>query len=160
MFLYFYKAQMLVGFNLHYTVSPCIKKCKDLYDEENDDDLCFDGWEKEENEDGTFYLVYKFGEIEYYLGGNHLEDDMVRLYSKDVKENHGKKMVFDDEGTTIMYYCDNEDKYKLHPVRNQNPACGIYLSNDKWGEEYDEDAFSCKVGLMDNFNMDNSYVLK
>jgi hypothetical protein len=163
MYLYFYEAQMLVGFNPYYPVYPCIEKCKDLNkenddddDEENDNGLCFDGWEREENEDGTFYLVYKFGEIKYYLGGDHLEDDMVQLYSKDdiLKENHGKKMVFDDEGTTIMYYRendDNEEKNKLHPVRNQNPACGIYLSNCIWGEDDDEDAFSGKVCLTNNF---------
>jgi hypothetical protein len=63
MFLYFYESKMIAGvtsdISYSYFRTVELKKC-DKFDMngEMEDHHLYDGWEKEENEDGTFYLVF------------------------------------------------------------------------------------------------------
>jgi len=75
MFLYFYEAKLIAGFNPEIdTEYVILKKCDNFdMDDEMEDQNHYNGWEKEENEDGTFYLVFITQEnIKYYLYFRHM----------------------------------------------------------------------------------------
>jgi hypothetical protein len=153
MFLYFYEAKMIVGFNSQIP-NQWLKECDEFdINDKKEDDHWFNGWETEENEDGTFYLVFiTRKKIKYYLIHSLLRLTLVQMYDD---KGNAQKLVFDDEGTTIKHYNEENEEYKLHLIKNKNNMPDIYLADSK----YDDGVFSNKVCLTETSNL-NSYVLK
>ena len=143
MFLYFYEAKMLVGFNPHYAVYPCIEKCKDLNDEENNNDLRFDGWEREENEDGTFYLVFVLRSGTRY----YLSDDGWTEHTKMYENSFlGQPFVFNGDTINIP-----NNGHILQPVKIHDEH-HIVCMPERGGKS--------NVRLTTSSNINHSYVLK
>jgi hypothetical protein len=155
MFLYFYESKTIVGLNKQKRLF--VKECDDFdINDEKEDDHLFNGWEREENEDGTFYLVFiTKKQHKYYLRGSRLcqeyayYDEMVQTVSLDIKK--AQKLVLDEEETILFH----ETKYKLHSRRDEDNDT-FYLSL----RETVDDPLSRKVCLTETSNINNCYVLK
>jgi hypothetical protein len=159
MFLYFYEAKMIVGFNSQIP-NQWLKECDEFdINDKKEDERWFNGWETEENIDGTFCLVFIDKSKTHYLGSSIFYDGLKINNDFFRSTNHysvkrAQKFVFDDEGTTILY---DETKYKLRSMRTtDNTNNTIYLL----AGETDDGEFSCKVCLTNTSNIRTSYVLK
>jgi hypothetical protein len=159
MFLYFHEAKMIVGFNPHVLYKLFLKN-RDEFDinDEREDDHWFSGWEREENEDGTFYLVFIQENKKYYLQGSNVGCKSNYLFQRNNRHKlsrlcgniiHAQKLIFGDEGT--ITYFDKPNRY-LRIVKAQK----YYLVE----ESENDGVFSNKVCLTETSNMNNSYVLK
>jgi hypothetical protein len=121
MFLYFYEANFIVGHDPESTPYPWVSQAGefDMNNPKEDDEL-YNGWETEENDDGTFYLVFNYKNKKYYIG-NSGNMDIVEASKTDYRLFKKQKMVYDDDGTTMMYNPDKNRniKFKLHVVENK-----------------------------------------
>jgi hypothetical protein len=155
MFLYFYESKIIVGLNKQKYLF--VKECDEFdMDISREDDDLFNGWQKEENEDGTFYLVFiTKKQRKYYLRGSMFCEEL-KMYDELVScvcvyTEQAQKLVLDEEQTILFH----ETKYKLHSRRDEDDGY-LYLSLRKTVD----DALLCKVCLTETSNLDSSYVLK
>jgi hypothetical protein len=146
MFLYFYEAELIVGFNPCFTDSPYLKICDD-FDMGNpkEDDHLFNRWEKEENEDGTFYLVFVYGTTRYYLSDDGWTEH-TKMYENSIL---GLRFVQEFENRDTITIPING--HILQPVKIHDEHYMVCMP-DRGGKS--------NVRLTTCSNMDNSYVLK
>jgi hypothetical protein len=107
MYLYFHEDNFIVGLKYHDgTFSPSILDADEFdMDHKNHCDKWYDAWTREENDDGTFYLVFIFDNQKYYLTSYQIDDystNTMICLSKENKPWYNKiKMVYDEEGNII-----------------------------------------------------------
>jgi hypothetical protein len=167
MFLYFHEAKIIVGLtacltqSFYYREELLLKECDEFYmNEQKEDDEWFNGWETEENWDGTFYMVFKTQENKkYYLQQTELNRLYLHTSNKRYKLvefcndiNMAQKLVFDDDETIV--YSTQPKKY-LGIVKNNNL---VYRLVEKYVKN-DDDGFYSKVCLTETSCL-NSYTLK
>jgi hypothetical protein len=174
MYLYFYESKTIIGINyenlglsINLIFYPLLLKECDDFGNTDDPDPSFSGWEKEENDDGSFYLVFSFPNEHnhpfchtFYLGNINSRDGDERGAEISYCKEWAQKWVFDDEGTTLMYYFEPEtmieDKIKFHLTTVRDGKAFLYHIKQKNSSAF----FSDKVCLTKTSNMNNSYVLK
>jgi len=167
MFLYFYEAKAIAGLtacltqSFYYIEELLFKECDDFnMNEPKEGDEWFSGWETEENEDGTFYMVFRTIENKkYYLQKTELNTLYLHTSNKryklvDITDNIecAQKLVFDDDETIV---CIAQTKKYLGIIKNNNL---VYRLVEKYVKN-DDDGFYSKVCLTETSCL-NNYVLK
>jgi hypothetical protein len=107
MYLYFHEDNFIVGLdNFSGTFSPSILDASDFdMDDKNHCNKFYDAWTREENNDGTFYLVFIFEKHKYYLTSYQIDDystnTMICLRKENKPWYNKIKMAYDEEGNII-----------------------------------------------------------
>jgi len=138
---------MIAGFNPCFTDCPYLKICEDFdINNPKEEDHLFNRWEKEENEDGTFYLVFVWRNgTRYYLSDDGWTEH-TKMYDNLIL---GQSFVQEFEnGDTITI---PKNGHILQPVKIHDEHHMVYLP-DRCGKS--------NVRLTTCSNIDNSYVLK